>query len=85
MRILYSSIFARRFKKLDLEIRRLAEERENIFRENPFDARLKTHKLHGRFHDFWAFSVSGTVRIIFKFEEEQTALFYHIGDHDIYD
>lgn len=46
MEIIYSSKFAREYKKLPNSIKDVAEEQEKIFRENPFDPRLKTHKLN---------------------------------------
>jgi len=62
----------------------LAEEKENIFRENPFDSRLKTHKLHGDLAGRWAFSISFSHRIIFTFADKKTVRFHDIGGHDIY-
>jgi len=47
MEIIYSPKFAREYKNLPLEIKKIAEVKEAIFRSNPFDAHLKTHKLHG--------------------------------------
>jgi hypothetical protein len=40
-----SPFFERHYKKLPKEIKIKSEEKERIFRENPFDPRLKTHKL----------------------------------------
>jgi len=51
MKIIYSSKFAREYKKLPKEIKIKAEKQEKIFRLNPFDASLKTHKLFGEFKD----------------------------------
>ena len=47
MEIRYSSKFKRQYKKLSKEVKVHAEKREVLFRKNPFDSRLKTHKLHG--------------------------------------
>ena len=85
MRILYSPEFARRYKKLSPEVQKKTEGREVIFRNNPFDPRLHTHKLHGNLSDFWAFSVDQRYRIIFAFMENGTVKFYAIGDHSLYD
>jgi mRNA-degrading endonuclease YafQ of YafQ-DinJ toxin-antitoxin module len=46
--IYYSSKFAKLYKKLPQKIKMDAEQKEKIFRRNPFDAQLNTHKLHGR-------------------------------------
>ena len=85
MKILYLPRFEREYKKLPKEIQELADEKERIFRKNPFDSKLKTHKLHGPLSDFWAFSVGQKYRIIFDFTNKNTIRFYSIGDHDIYE
>ncbi len=36
--------------------------------ENPFDPRLRTHKLHGRLEGLWASWVEYDYRIVFAFE-----------------
>jgi addiction module RelE/StbE family toxin len=85
MKILYSSKFARQFKKLTKQVKEKAIEREKLFRKNPFNPILKTHKLHGDLSGFWAFWIDKKNRIIFDFQDKNTARFYSAGDHDIYD
>jgi len=67
-----------------LKIKRKAEKQEKIFRKNPFDPRLKTHKLSGALKDFWSFLVDQKYRIIFEFANEKTIWFHSVGDHSIY-
>ena len=85
MDIFYHEKFKRQFKKLDRRVKELAYEREAIFLKNPFDPRLKTHKLHGALADYWTISVDNRHRIILKFMDSKTAKFYEIGDHSIYE
>lgn len=85
MRVLILSKFARQYKKLPQSIKTAAVKQEAIFRKDPFDPRLRTHKLKGALDGFWSFSITYSHRIIFDFEDEQTIRFYAIGDHDIYD
>ena len=84
MKIFYLPKFAKQYKKMPQNIKSLAEEKEKIFRDNPFDPRLKTHKLHGELKNFWSFSVNHKNRIIFDFLDENIIRFYSVGDHDIY-
>lgn len=85
MRIIYSSKFAREYKKLPNEIKDLAEKQEKIFRNNPLDPRLKTHKLKGPLKDFLAFSIGYKYRIIFEFGDNRDQVYFHsVGDHEIY-
>ena len=66
MNIDYSPEFVRCFKKLPHELKIKALEREEIFRKDQFDPRLKTHKLSGKLKDCYAFYVDFKTRIIFK-------------------
>lgn len=72
------------YKKLPERIKMLAEEKEPIFRSNPFDNRLLTHKLGGRLKKYWAFSIDYHYRIIFSFEAGNEIRFHAIGTHKIY-
>ncbi len=84
MTIYYTTKFAREYQKLPLAIQREAEKREAIFRKNPFDQRLRTHKLKGQLSNFWSFSVTHSYRIIFQFDADENVWFHAIGDHAIY-
>ena len=84
MTISYSSKFSREYEKLPKELKIKAKEKERIFRDDPFDPRLDTHKLHGKFRDCWAFTIIGPYRIMFKFVSKGQVDFINVGDHDIY-
>lgn len=85
MKIIYSSKFSHEYKKLPKNIKNIAEQQEIIFRKNPFDPKLKTHKLRGRLSGFLSFSIGYKYRIIFELaKDKKTAYFYSAGDHDIY-
>ena len=53
-----------------------------IFQSDPFDSRLKAHKLSGTLGDLWSFSVDYDVRVIFSFVETNRVLFIDIGTHE---
>ena len=85
MEIIYTSKFAREYKKLTLAVKELAEDQEKIFRADPFDPKLKTHQLHGNLSGFLSFSISLKYRIIFEFSKDKKTVYFHsVGDHDIY-
>jgi len=80
-----SSGFRRKYKKLSHELKERAKEKEKIFKENPFDPRLDTHKLHGKDKAFWAFSITRSLRIKFEFLGNNQVLYIDIGPHaDVY-
>ena len=84
MQIVYSQQFVKDFKRLDPRIQIKAKEKELIFRENPFNGLLKTHKLSGRLEGLWSFTVDYDCRIIFELESEKLVIFHAIGGHSIY-
>jgi len=56
MKILYSTKFSKEYRRLSLAIKKQAEQKEIIFRKNPFNPQLKTHKLTGHLKNYWSFS-----------------------------
>jgi addiction module RelE/StbE family toxin len=85
MEILLHSKFKKEYKKLPKYIKLLAEEKIKIFQKNPFDSRLKTHRLHGKLSYLYAFYIDRKkYRIEFQILEDDIIRFYHIGTHDIY-
>ncbi|MBI4138230.1 MAG: type II toxin-antitoxin system mRNA interferase toxin, RelE/StbE family [Candidatus Wildermuthbacteria bacterium] len=83
-KIYYSSKFEREYKKLPAAVRETAKTKEALFRINPFDPSLKTHKLKGGLREFFSFSLSHRYRIIFVFGKTGIAHFYSVGDHSVY-
>jgi len=85
MEIIYSSKFAREYKKLPNNIKDIAEEQETVFRKDPFNPILKTHKLKGKLGGFFSFSIGYRYRIIFEFSKDKNTIYFlSAGDHDIY-
>jgi addiction module RelE/StbE family toxin len=84
MQIIYTPKFRREYKHLPLHIKEIAEAKENIFRENPFHHALKTHKLKGKFQEFWSFSLSYQYRIVFEFSKNNIVYFHSVGTHHVY-
>ena len=84
MKIFYSAKFAREYQKLPARVKQIAEKKELVFRKNPFDSKLKTHKLKGNLKEFFSFSINQKCRIIFEFVNSNTVWFHSVGDHSIY-
>lgn len=84
MNFYYSDKFAKEYKKLPNKVKDIAEVREQIFRQDPFDSRLKTHKLKGKLKEFYSFSVNYDYRIVFHFKSENEIIFDNIGTHEVY-
>jgi mRNA-degrading endonuclease YafQ of YafQ-DinJ toxin-antitoxin module len=82
--IRFTSHFLRALKKLPVELKPEVRKREQWFRLNCFDPRLKTHPLSGRLEGCWSFSITRKHRIMFSFARKDIVDFIDIGDHDIY-
>jgi addiction module RelE/StbE family toxin len=84
--ISFSSSFKKSFKKKVKQNKELIDlfwDTVEIFIHNPFDRKLKTHKLSGKLKDLWSFSVQYDLRVIFYFlEDGNRAVFVDIGKHE---
>ena len=86
MEISFSNSFKKQFKKKidtpDLEIDFWMQ--INLFITNPFDPKLRTHKLSGKLKDMWSFSLGYDLRVVFYFttEKPKQAVLVDIGTHD---
>ena len=83
MKIYYHPRFRESYQKLTPLVKKKAERRERVFRFNPFDSRLQTHKLHGLLKRQWSFSIDDKYRILFEFDDGDVT-FLDIDDHDLY-
>src|SRR3989344_1416614 len=70
MKIYYSPKFAREFSSLHKKVKFVAEQQEALFRQDPFNPKLKTHKLKGKLKGFLSFSIAYKYRIIFEFDDD---------------
>ena len=85
MEIVLSSRFKKSFRKLHPRVQKKAIEKSAIFKNEPFNLRLDTHKLQGEKKEEWAFSVDYSYRISFVFLKDGNVIFTDIGTHDIYE
>lgn len=82
IKIEYSEKFLKRLRRLSKHILEKAEEREKVFRNNPFDSRLETHKLHGKDKLHWSYSIDRKYRVKFLFLNDGDVLYLTVGTHD---
>ena len=76
--------FFKSFEKLPSSVQKIARDKDRLFRENPFDPRLHTHKLKGELTGAWSYYVNYKYRILFRFIKPDEVLYYDIGTHEIY-
>ena len=82
--IVWAGCFKRAFRKrvVGQPVEQAFREKLGMFVENPFDPRLKTHKLSGSLEGLWSFAVAHDCRVIFRFLSEAQVLLIDIGKHD---
>lgn len=84
MKIYYSYKFAKEYRKLPNKIKLKAEKQEQLFRENPHNPQLKSHKLTGKLKSYRSFSIDYNYRVIFEFVDKKITWFHSVGTHKIY-
>ncbi len=84
VRVSVTPHFQRSYRKLPSTIQHLAAEKDQRFRQDPFDARLNTHHLKGRLKGLWSYSVDHHHRVLFEFLASNEVLYHDIGSHDMY-
>lgn len=86
MIIYYHPHFQRKYRGLEKQIQTQAEESVALFRCDPFNIRLDTHRLHGKLKKQWSFSVNNHHRILFEFlnKTKTEVVFLDVGPHSIY-
>lgn len=66
-KIEYSRRFLKNLSRLPKRVIDEAARKERLFKVDPFDARLRMHKLHGKEKELWAFWVDYKYRVKFFF------------------
>lgn len=86
MEVSFSTTFKKAFSK---RIKNTLPESEfwlhvETFTNEPFNSKLKTHKLSGKLKGLWSFSIEQNIRVVFYFTKDKPpkAIFVDIGTHD---
>lgn len=86
MEVAFSNSFKRAFKRKikGTEVEQEFWSRTDLFIEDPFASKLKTHKLSGKLKDLWSFSIGYDLRVVFFFTEDKPkkVVFIDIGSHN---
>jgi mRNA-degrading endonuclease YafQ of YafQ-DinJ toxin-antitoxin module len=81
MRVIASSRFIRRARKLKPPRDELLRAALRRFAADSTEPLLRTHKLKGDLADYWSFSVDDDLRVLFRWEGEMCFL-VNLGTHD---
>ncbi len=77
----FNKVYKKKVKSTNIETEFWV--RLELFINDPFDVRLKTHKLSGKLKDLWSFSIEYDLRVVFYFTKDKPrkAIFVDIGTH----
>jgi mRNA-degrading endonuclease YafQ of YafQ-DinJ toxin-antitoxin module len=81
MRVIASSRFLRRARKLRNPRAAMVRTALRRFAADPKDPLLRVHKLKGDLARYWAFSVEDDLRVLFRWDGD-TAFLVNLGTHD---
>jgi len=81
MRLVFSSRFVKKYRKLSTSLRGKTDDRLRIFILEPLHPLLDNHPLHGKYGDCRSISITGDVRAIYELLAEDLAYFITIGTH----
>ena len=86
MEVSFSSSFKKTFKKRikSTELESDFWLRIDLFVTDPYNQKLKTHKLSGKLKDLWSFSLDYDLRVVFYFtnDKPKKAVLIDIGTHN---
>jgi len=83
MKIIFERKFIKNLKKLSSENRKRVNTAIKIFEKDPFDSKLRNHKLFGRYEGLRSFSAAYDLRIIFREQDGYvTVMMINVGTHD---
>lgn len=81
MKIIFHKIFEKQYKKFPDKIKKRIKDRNILFEKDPYDPILNNHALNGKYMGYRSISITGNIRIIYKFLDKDTVLFSEIGTH----
>jgi addiction module RelE/StbE family toxin len=88
VKLIFSPTFIRASKRLlkrNNHLSGVVEAALKSLQANMFNPNLRTHKLKGKFENYWSCSVTRDIRIVFKIvkeSDEEAILLQSIGTHD---
>lgn len=73
--------FDKQYAKLNDKIKITFKNHVEIFKNNPFDRRLRNHALKGKYLGHRSIGISGDVRVLYTTQGDTVIIFGFIGTH----
>ena len=77
--------FIEHYKKVDVRIKKAAEEKIRLFQQNPYELGLNNHPLRGAWEGYRSIDITSDYRAVYKEVkegEEINAYFFALGTHE---
>lgn len=81
MKIRFHKNFEKQYKKLKEAQKEKTQERLILFLENPYHPVLGNHPLKGKYTSYRSINITGDLRAVYKFINEQECIFVAIDTH----
>jgi len=81
MKIRFHKNFEKQYKKLKKAQKKKTQERLILFLENPFHHILANHPLRGEYTGYRSINITGDLRAVYKFINEQECIFVAVDTH----
>lgn len=82
LKAIYHKDFNKDYARLKKATQERYKENYEIFVNDPSDRRLKNHPLSGKMAGRWSFSVTGDVRVVYRFLMPDVIILLRIGSHN---
>jgi len=83
-KISFKPSFIKQTRRLENDLLQELLKRVELLKDKSNHQFLKVHKLHGSLSDFYSFSITHSIRVIFKFDDKNEIVLLMIGSHSIY-
>lgn len=81
MKIVFYKNFEKQFSRLRFSEREQFKERKDIFLKDEFSLILHNHSLKGKYKGYRSINISGDLRAVYKYINQDTVIFVSIDTH----
>jgi len=81
MKVSFQKNFSKQFEKLPDKIKIKVREKVKVFISNPFNVQLNNHPLKGIYLNYRSINITGDLRAIYKYLNEDECVFVALGSH----
>lgn len=81
MKIRFHKNFDKQYKRLIKQQQEKTRARIEVFLNNPFDPVLNNHPLKGKYTNYRSINITGSLRAVYKFINEQECIFVAVDSH----